>query len=113
MPRSVPRNFGFTATPTIWRRGERQRPSRRGPQALSAGVIGAREDGCKELLAVDDGYRESEDSWAVAFRDLRDRGMNEPKFVTGDGALGAWAALRNLFPPPASNVVGCTMPTSA
>jgi transposase-like protein len=76
-------------------------------------VIGAREDGCKELLAVDDGYRESEDSWAVAFRDLRDRGMNEPKFVTGDGALGAWAALRNLFPPPASNVVGCTMPTSA
>jgi len=61
-------------------------------------VIGVREDGCKELLAVEDGYRESEDSWAAVFRDLRDRGMGEPKLVTGDGALGAWAALRSVFP---------------
>ncbi len=61
-------------------------------------VIGVREDGCKELLAVEDGYRESEDSWAAVFRDLRDRGLGEPKLVTGDGALGAWAALRNVFP---------------
>ncbi len=61
-------------------------------------VIGVREDGCKELLAVEDGYRESEDSWAAVFRDLRDRGLNEPKLMTGDGALGAWAALRNVFP---------------
>jgi putative transposase len=61
-------------------------------------VIGVREDGEKELLAVEDGYRESEDSWSAVFRDLRDRGMNEPKLVTGDGALGAWAALRSVFP---------------
>ena len=61
-------------------------------------MIGVREDGEKELLAVEDGYRESEDSWAAVFRDLRDRGLNEPKLVTGDGALGAWAALRNVFP---------------
>jgi putative transposase len=61
-------------------------------------VIGVRADGEKELLAVEDGYRESEDSWAAVFRDLRDRGMNEPKLVTGDGALGAWAALRSVFP---------------
>ena len=61
-------------------------------------VIGVREDGEKELLAVEDGYRESEDSWAAVFRDLGDRGMNEPRLVTGDGALGAWAALRNVFP---------------
>src|SRR3954468_10017051 len=61
-------------------------------------VIGVREDGEKELLAVEDGYRESEDSWSAVFRDLRDRGLNEPKLVTGDGALGAWAALRNVFP---------------
>jgi len=61
-------------------------------------VIGVREDGCKELLAVEDGYRESTDSWAAVLRDLRDRGMNEPKLVTGDGALGAWAALRDVFP---------------
>jgi putative transposase len=61
-------------------------------------VIGVREDGEKELLAVEDGYRESEDSWSQVFRDLRDRGMNEPKLMTGDGALGAWAALRSVFP---------------
>jgi transposase-like protein len=61
-------------------------------------VIGVREDEEKELLAVEDGYRESEDSWSAVLRDLRDRGLNEPKLVTGDGALGAWAALRNVFP---------------
>ena len=61
-------------------------------------VIGVREDGEKELLAVEDGYRESTDSWAAVFRDLRDRGLGSPKLVTGDGALGAWAALRDVFP---------------
>jgi transposase-like protein len=61
-------------------------------------VIGVREDGCKELLAVEDGYRESTDSWAAVLRDLRDRGLKTPKLVTGDGALGAWAALRDVFP---------------
>jgi putative transposase len=61
-------------------------------------VIGVREDGVKELLAVEDGYRESTDSWAAVLRDLRDRGVNAPKLVTGDGALGAWAALKDVFP---------------
>jgi len=61
-------------------------------------VIGVREDGAKELLAIEDGYRESGDSWAAVLRDLRERGMNEPKLVIGDGALGAWAALREVFP---------------
>src|SRR3954454_11275055 len=61
-------------------------------------VIGVRQDGVKELLAVEDGYRESTDSWAAVFRDLRDRGLNEPKLVTGDCTLGAWAALRDVFP---------------
>jgi transposase-like protein len=61
-------------------------------------VIGVREDGVKELLAVEDGYRESTDSWAVVLRGLRDRGMNCPKLVSGDGALGAWAALKDVFP---------------
>lgn len=64
-------------------------------------VIGVREDGVKELVAVEDGYRESTDSWAAVLRDLRDRGMNCPKLVTGDGALGAWAALRDVFPKAA------------
>ena len=61
-------------------------------------VIGVREDGTKELLAVEDGYRESTDCWSSVFRDLKRRGLNCPKLVVGDGALGAWAALRDVFP---------------
>jgi transposase-like protein len=61
-------------------------------------VIGVREDGEKELLAVEDGYRESTESWSGVFRDLKRRGLNEPKLVVGDGALGAWAALRDVYP---------------
>jgi putative transposase len=61
-------------------------------------VIGVREDGVKELLAVEDGYRESTESWAGVMRDLKARGLNEPKLVIGDGALGTWAALRDVFP---------------
>ena len=61
-------------------------------------VIGVKEDGTKELLAVEDGYRESTDSWAAVLRDLKKRGLGEPKLVVGDGALGAWAALRDVFP---------------
>src|SRR6266511_1968449 len=63
-------------------------------------VIGVREDGVKELLAVEDGYRESAESWAAVMRDLKSRGLNEPKLVIGDGALGTWAALRDVFPTP-------------
>jgi transposase-like protein len=61
-------------------------------------VIGVREDGEKELLAVEDGYRESTESWAGVFRDLKRRGLNDPCLVVGDGALGAWAALRDVYP---------------
>jgi len=61
-------------------------------------VIGVREDGVKELLAVEDGYRESTESWSAVMRDLKDRGLNEPRLVIGDGALGTWAALRDVFP---------------
>jgi putative transposase len=61
-------------------------------------VIGVREDGVKELLAVEDGYRESTESWATVMRDLKNRGLNEPRLVIGDGALGTWAALRDVFP---------------
>ncbi len=61
-------------------------------------VIGVREDGVKELLAVEDGYRESTESWAGVMRDLKARGLNDPRLVIGDGALGTWAALRDVFP---------------
>jgi transposase-like protein len=45
-----------------------------------------------------DGYRESTDSWAALVRDLRHRDMRAPVVAVGDGALGFWAALRDVFP---------------
>jgi transposase-like protein len=57
-------------------------------------IIGATEDGDKELLAVHPGYRESSDSWLVVLRSLIDRGMAAPMVAAGDGALGFWSALR-------------------
>lgn len=64
-------------------------------------VLGAREDGEKELLAIELGYRESSASWADVLRDLRDRGLMAPLVAVGDGALGLWAALREVFPTTA------------
>lgn len=61
-------------------------------------MIGVRSDGTKELLAVQDGYRESEASWAAMLRDLTRRGMRPPVLATADGALGFWAALSNVWP---------------
>jgi len=61
-------------------------------------VIGARDDGEKELLAMEPGYRESKDSWAETLRDLRNRGLEAPMVATGDGALGLWAALDEVYP---------------
>ena len=61
-------------------------------------VVGVRTDGTKELVAICDGYRESTDSWADLLRDLRSRGMGAPVLAVGDGALGFWAALRDVFP---------------
>ena len=62
-------------------------------------VMGADSKGKKELLAVSDGYRESKASWREILLDLKRRGMKEgPKLAIGDGALGFWAALREVFP---------------
>jgi len=62
-------------------------------------VIGATEDGQKELVAVQDGYRESEASWTELLQELKSRGLVDPPLlVTGDGALGFWAAVRKVFP---------------
>ena len=60
-------------------------------------VLGLNEQGEKELLAMVPGYRESMESWAGVLRDLRDRGLKRPMVVIGDGALGIWAALREVW----------------
>ncbi len=61
-------------------------------------IIGVRPDGTKELLAIEDGYRESTESWSSVLRDLRRRGMRAPVVAVGDAALGFWAALRDVWP---------------
>jgi transposase-like protein len=61
-------------------------------------MIGARLDGKKELVAIAEGYRESTESWAYLLRALKKRGMRTPELAVGDGALGFWSALRDVFP---------------
>jgi transposase-like protein len=61
-------------------------------------MIGVRADGRKELVALADGYRESSESWADLLRDCARRGMRAPVLAIGDGALGFWGALREVFP---------------
>ena len=60
-------------------------------------IVGVRPDGTKQLVAVTDGHREDTESWADLLRDLRDRGMTAPTVAVGDGALGFWAAIAQVF----------------
>ncbi len=61
-------------------------------------VMGATPEGKKELVAIQDGYRESEQSWQELLLDLKSRGLTDaPKLVTGDGAMGFWSAMRKVF----------------
>jgi putative transposase len=70
-------------------------------------MIGARPDGEKELLAVEDGYRESAESWKALLRDLKRRGMTAPALAIGDGALGFWAAVREVWPETREQACWC------
>ncbi|MGW1365437.1 IS256 family transposase, partial [Streptomyces chartreusis] len=84
-------------------------------------VMGVRTDGTKELIAMADGHRESAESWADLLRDCTRRGMHAPVLAVGDGALGFWKALAEVFPETrhqrcwvhkTANVLN-TLPTSA
>jgi len=61
-------------------------------------VIAALRDGRKVVLTVTSGQRESIEGWSAILRDLKARGLNTPKLVVGDGNLGIWGALANVFP---------------
>ncbi len=61
-------------------------------------MIGATRDGRKQLIAVEGGYRESQESWACLLRSLRSRGLKPPKLFIGDGALGFWSAAAEVYP---------------
>ena len=61
-------------------------------------IIGVTEDGIKEFVAIEDGYRESEQSWLMTLRDLKQRGLEiGPELAVGDGALGFWKALPKVY----------------
>ncbi|SFF91420.1 Transposase (or an inactivated derivative) [Actinacidiphila alni] len=61
-------------------------------------LLGVRLDGTKELIALAEGLREPSESWADLLRDCRRRGMRDPELVVGDGAMGLWRALAEVFP---------------
>jgi putative transposase len=61
-------------------------------------IVGVRADGTKELVSISDGHRESTESWADVLRGLKRRGMRPPVLAVGDGALGFWGAISEVFP---------------
>jgi transposase-like protein len=61
-------------------------------------VLGVSEDGDKELLGLSDGYSENTESWRELFIRLREQGLKGPRLAVGDGGLGAWSALREVYP---------------
>ena len=82
----------------LWLDGVYLKPGLEKEKAALLVAIGVKADGHKVVLAVTSGYRESTASWRALLRDLKARGMNEPRLVVGDGNLGLWSALRNIFP---------------
>jgi transposase-like protein len=88
-----PKHFAY-----IWADGIHFRIRLEDERLCTLVLIGVREDGRKELIAADDGYRESKESWLTVFRDLAARGVEAPLLAIGDGALGFWAALREVWP---------------
>jgi len=61
-------------------------------------IVGVNEQGTKELIALSEGFRESKESWASLLRSLRDRGLKAPVLAVGDGALGFWNAVSEIYP---------------
>jgi putative transposase len=61
-------------------------------------VIGVRTDGSKRFLALEPGYRESKESWALVLRQLKVRGVKSARLFVGDGHLGLWAAVGEIYP---------------
>jgi transposase-like protein len=67
-------------------------------KAAVLAVMAALSDGSKVIVALQAGYRESKEAWAEILRDLKRRGMSCPRLVVGDGNLGIWSALAEVYP---------------
>ncbi|MET7716171.1 IS256 family transposase [Streptomyces sp. NPDC005407] len=82
----------------VWADGVHLRIRLEEAKAAVLVLMGVRADGTKELIAMTDGYRESSEAWAGLLRDCARRGMRAPVLAVGDGALGFWNALNEVFP---------------
>jgi len=67
-------------------------------KAAALVIMGALRDGSKAVLAIESGQRESSERWSAILRSLKKRGMGEPRLVMGDGHLGIWGGLANVYP---------------
>ncbi|MBT2480489.1 IS256 family transposase [Streptomyces sp. ISL-94] len=92
------RDLSATDYVYVWADGIHLRIRLEEAKAAVLVVMGVRADGAKELIAMADGYRESSESWASLLRDCQRRGMRAPVLAVGDGALGFWNALNEVFP---------------
>ena len=92
------RDLGTRRFLYIWADGVYFKPRMSEEKQCVLVIVGADEYGRKELLAMTDGFRESTQSWREVLLDLRRRGLKQdPKLAIGDGALGFWTALREVF----------------
>ena len=82
----------------LWCDGVYPKAGLQGDKTAFLIVLGANENGEKEPLAIVEGYRESTESWAEVLRDLKARGLTDPKLFCGDGALGLWGAIDKVYP---------------
>jgi transposase-like protein len=85
----------------LWCDGVYPKAGLQGDKTAFLVVLGANENGVKEPLAIVEGYRESTESWAGVLRDLKARGLTDPKLFIGDGALGLWGAIDTVYPEAA------------
>ena len=92
------RDLSATDYVYVWADGIHLRIRLEEAEAAVLVVVGVRADGTKELIAMADGYRESSESWASLLWDCRRRGMRAPVLAVGDGALGFWNAINEVFP---------------
>ncbi len=92
------RDLSATDYVYVWADGVHLRIRLEEAKAAVLVMVGVRADGTKELIAMTDGYRESSEAWAGLIRDCARRGMRAPVLAVGDGALGFWNALNEVFP---------------
>lgn len=92
------RDLSATDYVYVWADGIHLRIRLQEAKAAVLVVMGVRADGTKELIAMADGHRESSESWAGLLRDCQRCGMRAPVLAVGDGALGFWNTLNEVFP---------------